>query len=116
MAISGKEVLSSVQSSSRDRQVHLMGVECLVHILGRVSSGQLNPWFVPSKSWACSSPVFQSFFGTIWFNLESSAPGVYHLLWSPDPDEGSPTGCLWWSPTGGEATYMCHISRSGCEP
>ena len=60
--------------------------------------------------------VFLGFFGTIWFNLESSAPGVYHLLWPPDPDEGSPTGCLWWSPMGGEVTYMCHIFKGGCEP
>ena len=43
MVISGKEVLSGVQSSSHDLQVHLMEDECLVHILGRLSSGQLNP-------------------------------------------------------------------------
>ena len=82
-----------------------MGVECLVHILGRLSSGQLNP-VCSRQIRGCSRQFFLGFFGTIWFNLESSAPGVYHLLWSPDPDEGSPTGCLWWSPMGGEVTYM----------
>ena len=56
------------------------------------------------------------FSGTIHFNLGFAAPGVYHLLWSPDLDEGSPTGCLWWSPMGGEVTYMHHILRGGCEP
>ena len=49
-------------------------------------------------------------------NQESSAPGVYHSLWPPDPDEGSPTGCLWWSLMGGEVTYMHHILRGRCEP
>ena len=63
---------------------------------------------LPNGSW-----VFGSFFGVVKFgpvgsslfqfnpvnsslfciNLVSLvAPGVYHLLWSPDPDEGSPTG------------------------
>ena len=60
--------------------------------------------------------VFSGFPWDIWLNLESSAPGVYHLLWSPDLDEGSPTGHLWWSLTGGEVTYMCHILRGKCEP
>ena len=27
-----------------------------------------------------------------------------------------PTGCLRWSPMGGEVTYMCHTSKGGCEP
>ena len=64
----------------------------------------------------CSGQFFQGFFGIIWFNMESSAPGVYHLLWPPDPDEDNPTGCLMWSPMGGEVTYMQHILRGGCEP
>ena len=54
-----------------------------------------------------------------WDNLVQLgifSPGVYHLLWPPDPDEGSPTGHLWWSLMGGEVTYMCHISRGRCEP
>ena len=51
---------------------------------------------------------------SIWYNLV--APGEYQLLLSPDPDEGSPTGCLRWSPKGGEVTHMCHTSRGGCEP
>ena len=38
---------------------------------------------------------------------------VYQLLLSPGPDEGSPTGCLWWSPIGGEVTHMCHTLRNG---
>ena len=64
----------------------------------------------------CSRQFSLGFLGIIWFNLESSAPGVYHLLWPPDLDEGSPTGHLWWSLMGGEVTYMCHISRGRCEP
>ena len=64
----------------------------------------------------CSGILGLGFSGTIQFNLGFTAPGVYHLLWSPDPDEGSPTGCLWWSPMGGEVTYMHHILRGGCEP
>ena len=67
-------------------------------------------------SLGCSRWFSPGFLGIIWFNLESSAPGVYHLLWPPDPDEGSPTGHLWWSLMGGEVTYMHHISRGRCEP
>ena len=82
--------------------------------------GEVEFWPVESGLfWAsvgCSRQFSLGFLGTIWFNLEFSAPGVYHLLWSPDPEEGSPTGCLWWSPMGGEVTYMHHISRGGCEP
>ena len=48
--------------------------------------------------------------------LESSTPGEYQPLWPPDPDEGSTTGHLWWSLTGGEVTNMHHISRGRCEP
>ena len=92
-----------------------MGDECLVHILGRLSSGQLNP-VCSGQVLGCSRQFSLGFLGIIWFNLESSAPGVYHLLWPPDPDEGSPTGHLWWSLMGGEVTYMCHISRGRCEP
>ena len=64
----------------------------------------------------CSGRFSLGFLGIIWFKLESSAPGVYHLLWPPDPDEGSPTGRLWWSLTSGEVTYMRRISRGRCEP
>ena len=81
--------------------------------------GEDEFWVVESglfwASLGCSSH-FSGFLGTIQFNLESPAPGVYHLLWSPDLDGDSPTGCLWWSPMGGEVTYMCHILRGGCEP
>ena len=41
-----------------------MGVECLVHILGRLSSGQLNP--------VCSGQVWDvpvQFSGFLWDNL-----------------------------------------------
>ena len=51
--------------------------------------------FQPVESilfWADLGHSSPGFFGTIQFNLESSAPVVYHLLWSPDPDEGSPIG------------------------
>ena len=43
-------------------------------------------------------------------------PGVHHSFFTPDLDKGSPTGCLGWSPMGGEVTYMHHILRGGCEP
>ena len=49
--------------------------------------------------------------GAIWLVLVT--PGVHHSFFTPDPDEGSPTGCLGWSPMGGEVTYICHISRVG---
>ena len=64
-------------------------------------------------------PVYTGFFGFLGDldgNLESSAPGVYHSLWPPDPDEASTTRCLWWSLMGGEVTYMCHTWRGRCEP
>ena len=94
-----------------------MGDECLVHILGRLSSGQLNPVYSRQIRYVLDGFRFSpGFLGIIWFNLETSAPGVYHLLWPPDPDEGSPTGHLWWSLMGSEVTYMCHISRGRCEP
>ena len=64
-------------------------------------------WF-PYGFW-----VSPDWIGSIW---SFSAPGMYHSLWPPDPDEGSPTGCLWWSLMGGEVTNMCHISRGRCEP
>ena len=61
--------------------------------------GGVEFWPVESSlfwgSPGCSGQFSLGFLGIIWFNLESSAPGVYHLLWPPDPDEGSPTGCLW---------------------
>ena len=94
-----------------------MGDEYLVHILGRLSSIWLN--LVYSRQIQCFLGQFQfslGFLGDLDRNLESSAPGVYHSLWPPDPDEGSPTGHLWWSLMGGEVTYMCHISRGRCEP
>ena len=59
------------------------------------------------------------FSGFSWDNLVQLgilSPGVYHLLWPPDQDEGSPTGHLWWSLTDGEVTYMRHILRGRCEP
>ena len=51
------------------------------------------------------------FSGSVQCNLVT--PGVYQSFLSPGLDEGSPTGCLWWSPMGGEVTYMCHTSRTG---
>ena len=82
--------------------------------------GEVEFWPVESGLfWAspgCSRWFSLGFLGIIQFNLESSASGVYHLLWPPDPDEGSPTGHLWWSLMCGEVTYMCHISRGRCEP
>ena len=88
-----------------------MGDEYLVHILGRLSSIWLNPVY-SSIFWEVSS----GFCWDSWINKDSSAPEVYHSLWPPDPDEGSPTGCLWWSLTGGEVTCMHHILRGRCEP
>ena len=88
-----------------------MGDENLVHILGRLSSIWLNP-VCSGIFWEVSS----GFCLDNWINQDSSAPGVYHSLWPPDLDEGSPTGCLWWSLIGGEVTYMCHKSRGRCEP
>ena len=38
---------------------------------------------------------------------------MYQLFLSPGSDEGSPTGCLWWSPMGGEVTHMHHTSNNG---
>ena len=49
--------------------------------------------------------------GSVRYNLVTIR--VYQLLLSPGPDEGSPTGCLWWSPMDGEVTHMCHIFRNG---
>ena len=56
-------------------------------------------WFIP---------VYSS---SIQYNLVT--PGVYQLLLSPGQDEGSPTGCFWWSPMGGEVKHMHHILRNG---
>ena len=82
--------------------------------------GEVEFWPVESGLfWAspgCSRWFSPGFLGIIWFNLESSAPRVYHLLWPPDLDKGSLTGCLWWSLMGGEVTYMHHILRGRCEP
>ena len=49
--------------------------------------------------------------GSVWYNLVT--PGVYQLLLSPGLDEGSPTGCLWWNPMGGDVTHMHYISKNG---
>ena len=93
---------------SCDCQVHLIGVENLVHTLEEVEFHAQLILFCSGQVWDIL--VWVSL-GQSQFNLGFTAPGVYHLLWSPDPDEGSPTGCLWWSPMGGEVTYMYHILR-----
>ena len=60
----------------------------------------------------------------VWLDLVNSgvfppdpvkpvAPGVNHVLLCPGLDEGSSSGCLWWSPMSGEVTHMCHTSRNG---
>ena len=112
---SGIGVLSGVQSGSRDWPVCLMGDEYLVHILERLSSIPLNPVY---------SGLIQFLHGFLWVSAGTNLdqPGLFQplrctiSLWPPDPDEGSPTGCLWWSLMGGEVTYMHHISRGRCEP
>ena len=88
-----------------------MGDEYLVYILGRLSSIRLN--LVYSSIFR---EVSSGFCWDNWINQDSSAPGVYHSLWPPDPDERSPTEHLWWSLMGGEVTYMHHILRGRCEP
>ena len=75
------------------------------HLVDPVYSGLIQ---FPYSFW-----VFPDWIGSI---RSFSAPGMYHSFWPPDPDEGSPTGCLWWSLRGGEVTYMHHISRGRCEP
>ena len=35
----------------------------------------------------------------------------HQVLLSPGPDEGSPSGCLWGSPMGGEVTHVPHIEE-----
>ena len=66
--------------------------------------GEVEFWPVESGLFwlnpVCCRWFSLGFLGTIWFNLESSAPGVYHLLWPPDLDEGSPTGCSLVEPYG----------------
>ena len=66
---------------------------------------------------AGSSPVHSSLF---WFILDESraiwlvlvTPGVHHSFFTPDPDEGSSTGCLQWSPTGGRSNiHVPHIEE-----
>ena len=48
-------------------------------------------WFGPVRSGLFQLiPVYS---GLIWLSL--FAPGVDHVLLSPDLDEGSPSGCLW---------------------
>ena len=94
-----------------------MGDEYLVHILGRLSSIQLeSSLFQLNLVYSRRFSVSSRFLWNIWINWESSAPGVYHSLWPADLDEGSPTGHLWWSLMGGEVTYMHHILRGRCEP
>ena len=74
-------------------------------------------WLGMAGSIPAHSGLFQFILvesSAIWLALGTH--GVHHSFFTPDPDEGSPTGCLRWSPTGGEVTYMRHISRGGCEP
>ena len=95
---------------------------------GEVNSNWLNP-VSPGQFWCFLGWFFQFFPGFPGFTLgfsvfqgdldetwRFSPPGKYHPLWPPDLDEGSTTGCLWWSLTGGEVTHMCHTSRGRCEP
>ena len=59
-------------------------------------SWEFGPFFGDVKFGPVGSSLFQfSLFNFSLFHINPVslvAPGVYHLLWSPDPDEGSPTG------------------------
>ena len=79
-----------------------MGVEYLVHNFGVVGIRLVGSSLVQ---------LILVYFSSVQYSLV--APGVYQLLFSPGPDEGSLTGCLWWSPIGGEVTYMSHTLRNG---
>ena len=79
----------------------LMGVEYLVHTLGLLGLLWVI-WF---------SLVYSSLFH--FSPVQPGNPWGVSVLLSPGLDEGSPTGCLWWSPTGGEVIHMHHTLRNG---
>ena len=74
----------------------LMGVEYLVHILGRLSSGQLNPFFVLGKSGAFWSGFLWDNLSSTW-NLQPLGCIIYSglLIWTRVVLQGVSGGALW---------------------
>ena len=71
------------------------------------------PWCSTSKSWLTVSPNMEKgCYSSLWGKCYIASSLNCGLL-SPCLDEDSPLGCLWWSPTGGEVTHMCHTLSNG---